>query len=605
MATLRHLSERDPLCIIPERIEEDLFAMLDSETDAKITSGVRLTLERLLEAACPSCPSRWLGLCKNVVLAASTTKSAGTQPNSPTAGGAASPKAPDDGGMGENDEEGFGVVAAGPAGAVVKDGPKAGSSDQDHLPRYRTRVFAAECLARLPAAVGGDAAHFDLEKAQEANRAAAEKGLVGTDWLVLHLSELVGIAFQMVTGPLEMLRPMGVNLLNIVLEKFGATEDPHFEGHLLLEQYQAQLVSALRAAFEPGAGPSLTSAGARLAAGVITTGVAAGDRGVLQRVLTMLCTPLGKWDTLSLPSYAEWVGSTVKVSLLEAHARVKCFACADVSSGKDDVSGGSTPGTPVAEVLRPLMRPHGAVLARCWVGLLRDYAAGRLLTSPSAGRYQAFLQDSHSAAAMAAARPHLEAAWVKVLEAVTIGVGPSNQAAPPVKSRDGFEAGAWGNVIDSKEFDQLWGIALAVLSEGALLAGGPAGSGPGASPAELRRVALRGLKWLSAPAFCTHDMLSTDLCRELLQVWCFPRIFSVLSAWLIAVFLYSAAPWLAQEFFSFTRDSNVSVVLVPSLITLVPERLDDGHACCIVSASHSLLLCMFGHPCYPFQHARI
>jgi hypothetical protein len=528
VATLRHLSERDPLSIIPERIEEDLFAMLDSETDAKITHGVRLTLERLLEAACPSCPSRWLGLCKNVVLAASTTKSAGTQPGSPMSA-AASPtaaKAVEDGGLGENDEEGFGVSSGPAAATAVKDGPKAGSSDQDHLPRYRTRVFAAECLERLPTAVGSEPAHFDLERAQEENRRAGEKGLVGMDWLVLHLSELVGIAFQMVTGPLEMLRPMGVTLLNIILEKFGATADPHFEGHLLLEQYQAQLVSALRAAFEPGAGPLLTAAGAKLAAGVITTGVAAGDRGVLQRVLGMLVTPLSKWEALSLPSYAEWVGSTVKVSFLEAHARVKCFACADViaDDSRHASNGGSTPVTPVADVLKPLMRPHGATLSRCWVGLLRDYAAGKLLTSSTLGKYQPFLQDSHSAAAMTAVRPYLEGAWVKVLEAVTIGVSPAGKPggasspATPVKKRNVFEGGEWGNAVDSKEFDQLWGIAVAVLTEGALPAGGGAGGKAGVPPVELRKVALRGLRWLSAPEFCTHDMLSTDLCRELLQV---------------------------------------------------------------------------------------
>lgn len=31
-----------------------------------------------------------------------------------------------------------------------------------------------------------------------------------------------------------------------MLEKFGAAEDPLLPGHLLLEQYQAQFVSALR-----------------------------------------------------------------------------------------------------------------------------------------------------------------------------------------------------------------------------------------------------------------------------------------------------------------------------------------------------------------------
>jgi hypothetical protein len=35
-------------------------------------------------------------------------------------------------------------------------------------------------------------------------------------------------------------------LLQAVLEKFGAAEDPLLPGHQLLEQFQAQFVSALR-----------------------------------------------------------------------------------------------------------------------------------------------------------------------------------------------------------------------------------------------------------------------------------------------------------------------------------------------------------------------
>jgi hypothetical protein len=44
----------------------------------------------------------------------------------------------------------------------------------------------------------------------------------------------------------EALRPLGLRLLGAVLAKFGAAQDPLLPGHALLEQFQAQFVSALR-----------------------------------------------------------------------------------------------------------------------------------------------------------------------------------------------------------------------------------------------------------------------------------------------------------------------------------------------------------------------
>jgi hypothetical protein len=58
---------------------------------------------------------------------------------------------------------------------------------ESNLPRYKTRLFAAECLSRLPNAVGGDPAHFNLVIAEEQK---------GGHWLVLHLGELVALAYQ-------------------------------------------------------------------------------------------------------------------------------------------------------------------------------------------------------------------------------------------------------------------------------------------------------------------------------------------------------------------------------------------------------------------------
>ena len=45
---------------------------------------------------------------------------------------------------------------------------------------------------------------------------------------------------------MEALRPPGVQLLKAVLARFGGARDPLLPEQLLLEQYQAQFVSALR-----------------------------------------------------------------------------------------------------------------------------------------------------------------------------------------------------------------------------------------------------------------------------------------------------------------------------------------------------------------------
>ena len=60
------------------------------------------------------------------------------------------------------------------------------------------------------------------------------------------LQQLVDCAFKMATGQTEALRPIGLRLLRTLLRYFGAAEDPAMEGARLMEQYQAQFVSALR-----------------------------------------------------------------------------------------------------------------------------------------------------------------------------------------------------------------------------------------------------------------------------------------------------------------------------------------------------------------------
>ncbi|KAK2986818.1 hypothetical protein RJ640_011043 [Escallonia rubra] len=83
--------------------------------------------------------------------------------------------------------------------------------------------------------------------------------------------------------------------------------DPELPGHLLLEQYQAQLVSAIRTALDTSSGPILLEAGLQLATKILTSGVISGDKIAVKRIFSLISRPLDDFKDLYYPSFAEWV----------------------------------------------------------------------------------------------------------------------------------------------------------------------------------------------------------------------------------------------------------------------------------------------------------
>lgn len=61
------------------------------------------------------------------------------------------------------------------------------------------------------------------------------------DYLSFHLSELVRMAFVGATGESDSLRLCGLATLQVIIQQFARAPEPDFPGHLLLEQYQAQV----------------------------------------------------------------------------------------------------------------------------------------------------------------------------------------------------------------------------------------------------------------------------------------------------------------------------------------------------------------------------
>ena len=107
---------------------------------------------------------------------------------------------------------------------------KVGNSDKDKQsniqPRWKTRVFAATCLRKiLEDCCQGNRAHFDLSLAREI-QFTNKSG----DFLVLHLSELVRVAFMATTSDSDPLRLEGLKTLEVIIERFGETPEPEFPG---------------------------------------------------------------------------------------------------------------------------------------------------------------------------------------------------------------------------------------------------------------------------------------------------------------------------------------------------------------------------------------
>lgn len=64
-------------------------------------------------------------------------------------------------------------------------------------------------------------------------------GVISGDLLVLHLSDLIRMAFMAATDHSNQLRMAGLQALEDIIKKFASVPEPEFPGHVILEQYQA------------------------------------------------------------------------------------------------------------------------------------------------------------------------------------------------------------------------------------------------------------------------------------------------------------------------------------------------------------------------------
>uniref|UniRef100_A0A8B9PYS1 HEAT repeat containing 5A n=1 Tax=Apteryx owenii TaxID=8824 RepID=A0A8B9PYS1_APTOW len=353
-------------------LEGALLGLLDKELDQRLCQDIKDTLSHMLTSMAVEKLSFWLKLCKDVLAA-----SADTTQEEETA------KADD--------------VSVLTSASVERSHPFSN-------PRWSTRVFAAECVCKIISQCeNADSAHFDITLAQERKQRDSRD-----DFLVLHLSDLIRMAFMAATDHSDQLRLSGLQTLLIVVRKFAAVPEPEFPGHVILEQYQANVGAALRPAFAPETPPDVTAKACQVCSAWIASGVVS-DLNDLRRVHQLLVSSLVKVQAgkeAQSQQYNESTSTMEILAVLKAWAEVSVMLCNNNTASS-------------ASGLLDLVQADLGTLSKLWLAALQDFA---LLTLPSeyASQLPAEGGTFYTAETIENARPHYYNSWALILYATAL-----------------------------------------------------------------------------------------------------------------------------------------------------------------------------------------
>uniref|UniRef100_A0A670XZM6 HEAT repeat-containing protein 5A n=1 Tax=Pseudonaja textilis TaxID=8673 RepID=A0A670XZM6_PSETE len=366
-------------------LEGALLSLLDKELDPKLCQDIRETLTHMLISMAVGKLSFWLKLCKDVLAASADFTAVASVDTSQEEEGT------------QGDDE-LALTLA--------------KKDKLHPfphPRWSTRVFAAECVCKIiTQCENAGGAHFDIALAQEMKQRDSRG-----DFLVLYLADLIRMAFMAATDHSNQLRLSGLQMLLILIRKFAAVVEPEFPGHVILEQYQANVKRPSYILF------------AWIASGVVN------DLNDLQRVHHLLVTSLTKVQAgkeAQNQLYNEGTSTMEILAVLKAWAEVYIVASQrqkkqnDINSPplvKNISEESFLDPSPSADELLDLVQVDLGNLSKLWLAALQDFA---LLTLPSEFASQLPSEGGafYTAETIENARPHYQNAWAQILHATAL-----------------------------------------------------------------------------------------------------------------------------------------------------------------------------------------
>jgi hypothetical protein len=323
-------NSEDVLKAANDGFEDQLWLVLDSDPSH---DGIRNVIRNWLQQSCLTETARWLQRCQTV-LTMTRTKTQDT--TAPSAKVNAMPDL--------QDEEVAGFAAA--SGAAKDDGNAAAGSGQEPL-RWQVRTFAMSCLHEMFILTSKNLPQDETSPAEMA--------------LQRKIADVIRMAFSASTSNVVELRVWGLKIIDAVLKMFGKTADPDFAEAPLLEQYQAQISSALTPAFAADSSPELASEAVNVCAAFIATGIVT-DVDRMGRILKTLVTALENFSTESeVASIGDLRGLSSNAQIMVKMAVFSAWAELQVASTEQ-------------KYLVEVLKPYIGTLTPLWLASLREFA---------------------------------------------------------------------------------------------------------------------------------------------------------------------------------------------------------------------------------------
>ncbi|KAF5018866.1 hypothetical protein F66182_9158 [Fusarium sp. NRRL 66182] len=482
---LHNMMKRNPQDVLREAekgFEEQLWLVLDTIPSH---DGIRNIIRNWMHHTCLTETNGWLQRFQAVLkMTRARPQVEDTQSGSKGSG------LPD-----LQDEEVAGFAAA--AGAA-KDEKEARATSEVEPLRWQVTTFALSCIDEMFMIIAKDVTANGESKAQND--------------LQSKVADVVRMAFSASTSSVSELRIWGLKIIGDVLKMFGKTPDPDFEEAMLLEQYQAQISSALTPAFAADSSPELASEAVNVCASFISIGIVT-DVDRMGRILKTLVSALENFskdsenaaigDLKGLSSNAQVM---VKISVFSAWAELQ------VASSEQ-------------HYLLDVLRPQIGTLTPLWLESLREFARLRFEPDISMTLGPPSLSGSLDTIYAALNRETLlrfyQDAWLKLVDAIASLIEQDSEFvfdALDGKESDGPSTGGKGKSSDINYRDEpvafffvLFGLAFEALAT-------RSGQSDSLATHEQTLAILQALKKILHPSVSGHAIYRPDVFSETMDL---------------------------------------------------------------------------------------
>ncbi|KAK2605392.1 hypothetical protein N8I77_008231 [Diaporthe amygdali] len=386
-----NIMKRDPHDVIRAAepgLEDHLWLALDANPDH---DGIRNIIQNWMRQTCLTDTADWLQRFQGVLKLTRPKAAADIQGLTRKATAA----------VDIQDEEVAGFAAA---GGVAKDDKEGGSGSDVEPLRWQVIAFAMTLLNDVFILINKDVMTNGESAAQLA--------------LQSRIADVVRMAFSASTSGVLEQRIWGLKIIGAVLKMFGKTPDPDFDEAMLLEQYQAQISSALTPAFAADSSPELASEAVNVCAAFIATGIVK-DVDRMGRILKTLVSALENFATENdNAGIGELKGLSSNAQVMVKMAVFSAWAELQVASTEQPY-------------LLEVLKAHIGMLTPLWLESLREFARLRFEPDISMTLGPPSLSGSLDTIYAALNRETLlkfyQDSWLKLVDAIASLIGQDSE----------------------------------------------------------------------------------------------------------------------------------------------------------------------------------